>query len=232
MSHSCIKLHRKHMPIHPKKHIRNQKDYDIYTAMLLYLEEQLSLGVAPKYMVTIHYQHPVEHTKPIRETDKPYGFRDRYGINTKRSIWNEVPMYNYWESKRNDWQQVVIDTKKIKCRILKRLYGIKRLNRTDKYDFPNLLFFHERGKTKLQFHTHILMPSNNLITDSIDELTNIFNTTIRAETKSISRWKHIDVEKVDTPKGAISYLNKETNSSSVAFDFDNSIPIVPSNNNV
>ena len=144
MSYPSIKLHRKHIPLHPKLNIRTQKDYDYYIEVLLYLHNQLILGVEPVFMVSMHYQHPVEHTKPLKETDKPLGFGDRYGFKTIRDIWKEVPLYKYWEKKRNEEEQVIKDTKKVKCRILKKLYGIKRLNRPDKYDVPNLLFFHEK----------------------------------------------------------------------------------------
>jgi hypothetical protein len=198
--------------------------------VLLYLQNQLLLGVEPKYMVSMHYQHPVEHTKPLKETNKPYGFGDRYGFKTMRNIWNEVPLYKYWEKRRNEEEQVIIDTKKVKCRILKKLYGIKRLDRTDKYEFPNLLFFHEKGKTKLQYHTHILLPSKNLLSNDILELIDIFNTSIRNETKCISKWKHIDITEVLTPNKIIGYLNKETNATNISFDFYNSHPIIHGQN--
>ena len=227
MSYASIKLHRKHIPLHPKLNIRTQKDYDYYIEVLLYLHNQLILGVEPVFMVSMHYQHPVEHTKPLKETDKPLGFGDRYGFKTIRDIWKEVPLYKYWEKKRNEEEQVIKDTKKVKCRILKKLYGIKRLNRPDKYDVPNLLFCHERGKTKLQYHTHILLTGKNLLTNDTNELLDIFHTSIRQETKCLSRWKHIDVKPVETPYNVIGYLNKETHSSHISFDFYNSNPIVP-----
>ena len=227
MPYPSIKLHRKHIPLHPKLNIRTQKDYNYYIEVLLYLHNQLILGVEPVFMVSMHYQHPVEHTKPLKETDKPLGFGDRYGFKTIRDIWKEVPLYKYWEKKRNEEEQVIKDTKKVKCRILKKLYGIKRLNRPDKYDVPNLLFFHERGKTKLQYHTHILLTGKNLLTNDTNELLDIFHTSIRQETKCLSRWKHIDVKPVETPYNVIGYLNKETHSSHISFDFYNSNPIVP-----
>ena len=115
---------------------------------------------------------------------------------------------------------------------MKKLYGIKRMNRPDKYEYPNLLFFHEKGKTKLQYHTHILLPSRNLMSNDVMELMDIFNTSIRKETKCISKWKRIDITEVETPNNIMSYLNKETNATGVSFDFINSNPIVLSKTNV
>lgn len=178
-------------------------------------------------MVSLHYQHPVEYTKPFKETNKLFGFGDRYGFKTTRGIWNEAPLYKYWEKKRNEEEQIIKDTQKIKCRILKKLYGIKRLDRTDKYEFPNLLFFHEKGKTKLQYHTHILLTRKNLNTFDTDTLYNIFDTCIKKETKCLSKWKTIDITPIVTPYNIMGYLNKETHSSHISFDFINSNPIVP-----
>lgn len=222
-----IKLHKNHIPLHPKLNLKTQSDYDYNIEVLLYTLNQLTLGVRPKYLVSLHYKHPVEHSKPFKETNKPYGFGDRYGFKTNRDIWNEVPLYKYWEKKRNEEEQVIKDTKKIKCRILKYLYGIKRFNREDKYDYPNLLFYHEKGKVKLQYHTHILLDAKNLNTNDVDSIQDIFNTSIKETTKCLSTWKIIDVKPVYNAKGIISYLNKETQQSHISFDFYNSHSILP-----
>lgn len=222
-----IKLHKNHIPLHPKLNLKTQSDYDYNIEVLLYTLNQLTLGVRPKYLVSLHYQHPVEHSKPFKETNKPYGFGDRYGFKTNRDIWNEVALYKYWEKKRNEEEQVIKDTEKIKCRILKYLYGIKRFNREDKYDYPNLLFYHEKGKVKLQYHTHILLDAKNLNTNDVDSIQDIFNTSIKETTKCLSTWKIIDVKPVYNAKGIISYLNKETQQSHISFDFYNSHSILP-----
>ena len=44
-----------------------------------------------------------------------------------------------------DEDYFIEDTGQIKNVILKELYGIKRLNQTWKYEFPNLMFFYEKG---------------------------------------------------------------------------------------
>ena len=44
--------------------------------------------------------------------------------------------------------------------IAKELYGIKRVNHKDK--LPPMFFFHELGKAKLQYHTHLLLPTTNI----------------------------------------------------------------------
>jgi len=112
--------------------------------------------------------------------------------------------------------------------VLKTIYGIKRLNRTDKYEFPNLFFFHEKGKVKLQYHTHLLLPEKNILFDTIEDLKDVFNTTIRKSRKCFSKWKDIDIKPITDAKGVIGYLNKESNNiNHLSFDPFNSIPIIP-----
>ena len=225
---NVIKLNRNHIPLNPNVLIKTQEQYNFYIETLLYLLEQCDLGFDPYWSITFHYQHPSEKVKQIKETCNEYGWKDRIGFTSKRPMWNEVSYYKHWANRRNIEDQVIVDTSKIKNVILKTLYGIKRLNRSDKYDeYPNLFFFHEKGKTKLQYHTHLLLPKTKYLVNEPNELKDIFDTSIRERCKSLSRWKSIDVKPVHHKKGLIGYLNKETNQEHISFDFYNSIPIAP-----
>ena len=223
-----IRLDRNHRSIHPSVSINNQEDYDYHIALLNYLYQQSQQGFDAKWLITIHYQHPSEHAKPFKETNNLYGFRDRINFKTKRSIWNETSLYNYWDKMRNDSYQVEKDANAIKCRILKHLYQVKRLNRPDKYKIPNYYFFNERGKSKLKYHTHIVLPET-ICYNSHKELEEVFNTTIRERSKSISLWKDIHVVEINSINDIFGYLNKETTADFFAFDPINSNPIINSN---
>lgn len=177
-------------------------------------------------MVSFHYYHPVEQGTLIKETDKPYGFGDRYWFKTKRDIWQEVPYYNYLVKRRNTEEWLYEDASQIRNVIFKELYGIKRLNQPWKYDLPNLFFFHEKGKAKLQYHTHLLLPNKNLLYKSKDELDDIFNNSIKKKRKCFSRWK-VDITEVNSSRGVIGYLNKETCFAHLSLDPYNSNPIIP-----
>ena len=80
-----------------------------------------------------------------------------------------------------------------------------------------------KGKAKLQYHTHILIPECKY---PISEIEDVFNTSIRERCKCISRWKTIDITEVNSSRGVMGYVNKETSSQHTAFDFLNSIPII------
>ena len=43
----------------------------------------------------------------------------------------------------------------------------------------------------------------------------------------VSRWKKIDITEVNSSRGIMGYVNKETSLTHTAFDFANSIPIIP-----
>ena len=227
MNYSKIKLNRHHIPINPSMCLNTQMDYDCYINVLLYLHKQLNLGFEPAWLISYHYFHPTETARPLRETDKTLGFGDRYSFKTYCDIWKQVPFYRYLEWKRNSIDDVYKDTSQVRNSILKKLYNIKRLNRKDLYEFPNIFFFHEKGKVKLQYHTHILIPQKNLICNNENELKDVFNTTIRKSRKCFSNWKDIDVKPVSDKYGVMGYLNKETNSKYLALDPHNSIPIIP-----
>tara|TARA_B100001996_G_scaffold133158_1_gene101340 strand:+ start:762 stop:1544 length:783 start_codon:yes stop_codon:yes gene_type:complete len=221
---TSIKLHRNHIPLNPKVLINTQQQYNFYIETLLYLEEQCDLGFQPSWFITFHYQHPSEKLKQRRETCNEYGWRDRIGFTSKRPMWNEVSYYKHWDHRRNLEDQVLVDTSQIKNVILKTLFGIKRLNRTDRNNFPNLFFFHEKGKTKLQYHTHLLLPKTKS-NHPEKEIKEIFDTSIRKRCMSISQWKSIDIKPISNTRGLIGYLNKETNPNHISFDFYNSVPI-------
>lgn len=225
MNYPLIRFDKNHIPIHPKVLISTQEDYDYHMASLQWLYQQIQWGFKPSWMITLHYSHPVELSWQVKETRRPLGHGERVGFGTRHCIWDEVPAYRHWEKRRNDRLEVESDSRHIRNLILKRLFGVKRLDRTDKYKVPNIIVFHEKGKAKLQYHTHILLPSIEGVKVHHD-LKTIFNEYMRKYCKAISRWKKIDVKPVDTRShGIMGYLNKETAGDHVSIDFTSSIPL-------
>jgi len=193
----------------------------------LFLNSQIEMGFKPKWFITFHYHHPVEKSWKVVEEHKPFGFGNRIGFKCRDGFWNEVEYYNSLERKRNSFDCVVDDASQIKNALLKYLYGIKRLNQDWKYEFPNMLFFHEKGKVNLQYHTHLLIPEKNCKYATQEDLYNVLNTTIRKKRKCFSKWKTIHIREVDNPYLALSYVNKETSMKHNSLDYENSIFILP-----
>ena len=189
----------------------------------LFLNNQIELGFKPKWFITFHYHHPAEKCWKVIEKYKPLGYGNRIGFKTRNGLWNEVEYYNSLERKRNDYDCLVEDTSQIKNVLLKYLYGINRLNQEWKHEFPNLFFFHEKGKVKLQYHTHLLIPEKNCKSTNTNDLYRALNSNIRKKRKCFSKWKTIHIREVDNPYLALSYVNKETNKEHNSLDYENSI---------
>jgi len=193
----------------------------------LFLKNQIKLGFNPKWFITFHYHHPAEKCWKIIEEYKPFDFGNRIGFKCRNGFWNEVEYYNSLERRRNDYDCIINDTSQIKNVMLNYLYGIKRLNQDWKYDFPNMFFFHELGKVKLQYHTHLLIPEKNCKYKTQQELFQALNTTIRKKRKCFSKWKTIHIREIDNAELALSYVNKETCREHNSLDYENSIFILP-----
>lgn len=190
-------------------------------ATLDFILNQYAMGFEPRFMVTYHYYHPSERIRRIKEkNDKSI---ERWGFKTTNNIWHEVPSYNYFTRRRNCYDSILEDTSQVKTIILKKLFGIKRPNQTWKYEHPTMLFFHEKGKVKLQYHTHLLLPEMPDMYNSVDKLELAFNVQIQKSRKCFSRWKNIHIKYIDNPVDIANYLVKEVSSTHQSLDYRNSI---------
>ena len=234
MKSNKIILHKNHIPLNSKLILNSQEEYEFHIETLLFLNKQIELGFNPTFFITFHYKHPSERYVARKETDNELGFRDRYGIDTNKSLWSEIPKYKYYDKRRNDYDLIIKDTLQIRNVIAKELYGIKRVNHKDK--LPPMFFFHELGKAKLQYHTHLLLPTTNIRNNQFNlrlntavKLEEHFNQVIRTKAKCFSSWKHIHIREVDNPFLAVSYVNKETTKHHSSLDYQNSIFLTETN---
>ena len=172
--------------------------------------KQLDDGFKPKWLISLHYQHPTEYAKPFKETNKPLGFGDRINFKTKRNIWYEDALYKYWDAKRKDEMQVAKDVKALKTEYCVTSIKLNDLIDTTNTISPTFISLMKR-KTKQKYHTHIVLP-DTLCYNNQEELYDVFNTTIRNRLTSISTWKSIDVSAINSMYDIFGYLNKETKS--------------------
>ena len=149
-------------------------------------------------------------------------FRSQIIGKEKNNVGSRV--YAIESNRRNDYDAIVEDTSQIKNIILKYMYDIKRPNQDWKYDFPNLLFFHEKGLAKRQYHTHLLMPECKY--DSIQMLEFIWNNKLKKKRKCFSKY-NIHIREIDNPSIALEYVNKETSLKHNSLDYENSHFILP-----
>ena len=201
-------------------------------ATLKFLHDQVGKGFSPRWFITYHLFHPEELLKPIKETNKPLGHKDRYGF--EKNLWKYLPRYKYFDYRRSDKDEVEHDTRKVRNVLLRKGYGIKRLNQTWKYKVPQMIFAHELGKYKLRYHTHLLIPEINKSLNSVNSVENLFSY-IRNKVRCMSKWKKIKIIDLkeelklnqrndgDNTKFILGYLNKETHKNINSIDYKNSI---------
>ena len=193
---------------------------------LRYLREQLEVGFQPSWFITYHYYNPEELIKAYKVTNHKYGVRDRYTFKTYGDLWKQVARDKWIWRRRSQYQSVCDDAYEIKNVELKEIYGIKELNKHWKYKFPPMLFFHEMGKNKYQYHTHQILSEVPKEFDKKEVLEELFDTVIRKSRKCLSLWKKIDVEKIYS-NNVVDYVTKETNLDHLSFDPTSSIIIHP-----
>ena len=196
------------------------------------LLHQLESGFNPQWVITYHYTHPYERVRAIKETNKPYGYKDRINYLTGGDMWKQVERDASMMRKRKSYSSLIKDTIEIQKVILQYLYDIKHPNKYWKYKLPPLFFFHEKGRKETKndnftYHTHLILPGVKEEYNDKTTLKDIFSTSIRKRRKCFSQWKEIDVTEIYEPKGAIDYVIKETNRNHTSFDFMSSLIIHP-----
>lgn len=190
-------------------------------ATLEFVFNQIDSGFNPKFMITYHYRHPTEHGWRVVENVST--FNSKWGFKSNKSLWNEVPSYNYYEKRRACEDSTIKDASQVKNVILKYFWGIKRPNQTWKYKYPPMLFFHEMGRTKLQYHTHLLIPELPAKFNSKDVLEDEWNGYVKRSRKCFSRWKSIHVKEIANPYLIAKYLVKEVSVHQHSLDYQNSL---------
>ena len=205
------------------------------------LQDQLRRGFEPKWFISFHYTEPSDSLTPQQEgNSNRVGFRDSdRGLldpEVNFNLWNRSGAYVAKERVRNTRDWVEHNTRDIKNKILKRLFNIKRLDKWREHTYPPMLFFHERGKSKVKYHTHLVLPQTKLRSElfesnSTDYLKKVLEGNvpngIKDRCKSISIDKSIDVLPVYNSSTLFSYLNKETTEEELPLDTINSLMYTP-----
>ena len=196
------------------------------------LYHQLEYGFIPRWLITYHYFHPYERVMPMKETNRPLGYKDRINYITGGDLWKQVGRDKAMMRKRKSYTSLSKDSIEIQKVILQYLFDIKHPNKYWKYKLPPLFFFHEKGSKKKRndnftYHTHLILPELKDQYNNEETLKDIFSTSIRKRRKCFSMWKEIDVVDVYDPEGCVDYIVKETNHQHSAFDFMASLIIHP-----
>jgi len=116
------------------------------------LREQFLRGFRPQWMLTFHYGNPYERGWRVAEKSPRWGYK----IPGNRSLMMDVGVDNAITRRRNDEILVSRDATHIRNLLLRSIWNIKRLDSHDASSTP-MIFFHELGRERLQYHTHLLI---------------------------------------------------------------------------
>ncbi len=140
--------------------------------------------------------------------------------------------YDKWMKQRySDIDEIVADTRQVNKRIMRNLFGVRKLN-TYGYALPNLYYFHEKGKGRNRHdcphHTHLLLPK--VPYHDKRDLEQYFNSDKRFRSLKCLSHQEIKVSKIDDARGIFNYLCKENSLNHVSLDPTNSTTIQRRNN--
>lgn len=193
-------------------------------ALLKYLWQDLSKGFRPRFMLTYHYKSPAEmgcslQRPSLSSTTTLHSHLPRI-VTQRASVLSQVPRYSAIERRRNDIDLVSKDALHIRKILVQQLWRktTPRPQRTN----PHLYFFHELGRAKLQYHTHLLisMPPHPFTT--VPAITEGWKEQIQPKANSLSTSKAgFDVKELPglyEAIGSIIYLTKEVSSTYAVLD--------------
>lgn len=194
-------------------------------AMLNYLWSHLRGGFQPEFMLTCHSKSPAEYgcsmqraplSSRILAPSPPPSLRN----NTQTSVLNQVTRYNALERRRND--PIVMKQDALHLRkVLHREFWFKATPKQQRIR-PHLYFFHELGRAKLQYHTHVLFSMPPGPFDSVTGITAGWKNLILPRVNSLSTGKdgfHVKpLPSLFKQIGEVIYLTKEVSSQSCILD--------------
>lgn len=186
------------------------------------LEDQIKRGFRPQLMLTFHYGNPYE-----RGWDQNRRIQNR-GTQTTSStpLLLDSPTGRGITISRNDIIKVSRDAKHIRNLLLRGVWGVQRLDKHEESQTP-MIFFHEKGREKIQYHTHVLVggiPQSKL---NENTLKSIWLREVAPKARCLSRTNSLDITNVDSSTRAIRYLTKEIRGDETVLDVEASCLITP-----
>ena len=206
----------------------------IKTSALELVEDQIRRGFRPRWFVTYHYNHPSDSLVPEQEENSNrIGYRDSDrgcpDSELNHNQWNRSEAYTAKEKIKNSREHVEENTVDIKNKLLKRLFKVKKLHlyQKKKYNVQPMLFFHEKGKQKIKYHTHLVLPDTKLNLNNERYIEDIFESNVpngmKDQCKCLSKEKSIKVIDIYDHQGLFKYLNKETTPEEMSLDITGSL---------
>jgi hypothetical protein len=204
-------------------------------ALLGYLWNHLAHGFSPRFMLTYHYSSPAESgcslQQPPLSSKIPH--QPTPPTRTHRhqpSVFPRVAGYEAFERQRNDLDQISHHARLIRNLLNQEFWRQSQPNRRARIN-PSIFIFHELGRTKLQYHTHILIPLPPEPYTTSAAIEQAWHQKFQPKATFLSHTQHaFDIKPLPNlfdQIGQAIYLTKEVSSSHCVLDPSASLNLRP-----
>lgn len=178
--------------------------------------DQIHQGFSPQWMLTYHLGNPYERGWRVIENATRWGYK----IPNDRMLWDSVGYDNSLLARRNDPIQVSKDTKHIRNLLIQHGWGITGSLKVHDHKSTPMIFVHERGRERIQYHTHLLIGALPDPLSNANAIQSLWKNEILPRAKCLSRTNSLHVETVTTARGIMEYLSKEIRERDINVDYE------------
>ena len=118
--------------------------------------------------------------------------------------------YHYKENKTNE-EEVLMDVRDIKNKLKRVIYQNrdKTITGMGEYYYPRIVFINEKSRCGTdQYHTHMVIEKLPTTINTQAAVERIIKQILPQKSRSVSKWKRIDVQRVSTERSDIHRLSR------------------------
>ena len=128
-----------------------------------------------------------------------------------------------------DEKKLILDVQDLKKKLRRQIFSSrdKSIKGSGAFPYPRVLFFHEQSHQGTgQFHTHLILERLPESLNTQEGVETLFGQHLPHKVKALSKWKSIDVQRINQDSGAYRciscYLSKQSEQSRIVLDPFNS----------
>ena len=128
-----------------------------------------------------------------------------------------------------DEKKLILDVQDLKKKLRRQIFSSrdKSIKGSGAFPYPRVLFFHEQSHQGTgQFHAHLILERLPESLNTQEGVETLFGQHLPHKVKALSKWKSIDVQRINQDSGAYRciscYLSKQSEQSRIVLDPFNS----------
>ena len=126
----------------------------------------------------------------------------------------------HYRDNHADEQELILDVQDLKQKLRRQIFSRrdKSIKGSGAFPYPRVLFFHEQSHQGTgQFHTHLTLERLPESLNTQEGVETLFGQHLPLKVKALSKWKSIDVQRINQDSGAYRciscYLRKQSEQS-------------------